>query len=91
MPPVTALSLYRAVAPGLRSVDMATSNVPDPAILAEVVRRIVEVAHPDRIVLFGSAARGQMGPDSDSICSSSSRVCPTEGGSCSRYTGGYSV
>jgi uncharacterized protein len=44
---------------------MATSNVPDPAILAEVVRRIVEVAHPDRIVLFGSAARGQMGPDSD--------------------------
>jgi len=44
---------------------MATSNVPDPAILAEVGRRLVEVAHPDRIVLFGSAARGQMGPDSD--------------------------
>jgi predicted nucleotidyltransferase len=40
---------------------MATSYVPDPAILAEVVRRIVEVAHPDRIVLFGSAARGQIG------------------------------
>jgi predicted nucleotidyltransferase len=45
---------------------MATSNVPDHAILADVVRRIVEVAHhPDRIVLFGSAARGQVGPDSD--------------------------
>jgi uncharacterized protein len=65
MGPVTALFLYRAVAPGLRSVDMAKSNVPDPAILAEVIRRIVEVAHPERIVLFGSAARGQMGPDSD--------------------------
>jgi len=44
---------------------MAVSSAPDPAILAEVVRRIVDVARPDRIVLFGSAARGQMGADSD--------------------------
>jgi predicted nucleotidyltransferase len=44
---------------------MAVSSALDPAILAEVVRRIVDVARPDRIVLFGSAARGQMGPDSD--------------------------
>jgi predicted nucleotidyltransferase len=44
---------------------MAAFAAPDPAILAEVIRRIVEVASPDRIVLFGSAARGQMGPDSD--------------------------
>lgn len=34
-------------------------------VLAEVVRRIVEVAQPDRIVLFGSAVRGEMGPNSD--------------------------
>ena len=34
-------------------------------VLAEVVRRVIEVAQPDRIILFGSAARGQMGPDSD--------------------------
>ncbi|MGQ9786791.1 MAG: nucleotidyltransferase domain-containing protein, partial [Anaerolineae bacterium] len=34
-------------------------------VLEEVVRRIFEVARPRRIVLFGSAARGQMGPDSD--------------------------
>ena len=34
-------------------------------VLEEIVRRIVEVAHPDRIILFGSAARGEMGPDSD--------------------------
>jgi uncharacterized protein len=44
---------------------MAAPTAPDPIVLAEVVRRIVEVANPDRIVLFGSSARGQMGPDSD--------------------------
>jgi predicted nucleotidyltransferase len=37
----------------------------DPSILKEIVRRIIEVARPDRIILFGSAARGQAGPDSD--------------------------
>jgi len=37
----------------------------DQSILDEIVRRIVDVAQPDRIILFGSAARGQMGPDSD--------------------------
>jgi predicted nucleotidyltransferase len=30
-----------------------------------VVRRIVDTAHPLRIILFGSAARGDMRPDSD--------------------------
>jgi predicted nucleotidyltransferase len=35
------------------------------AALDTVVRRIVEIAQPDRIILFGSAARGEMGPDSD--------------------------
>ena len=34
-------------------------------ILDEIIRRIVEVAHPDEIILFGSGARGQVGPDSD--------------------------
>jgi len=38
---------------------------PDPKILADIVRRVVEAAQPDKIVLFGSAARGEMGPDSD--------------------------
>lgn len=33
--------------------------------LKELVNRIVRVAHPRRIILFGSAARGTMGPDSD--------------------------
>jgi predicted nucleotidyltransferase len=38
---------------------------PDPKILDDLVRRIVEVAHPRQIILFGSAARGDMGPQSD--------------------------
>lgn len=37
----------------------------DEATLQEIVRRIVEVAQPERIILFGSAARGEMGPHSD--------------------------
>ena len=38
---------------------------PDPQLLSELVRRIVQSARPLRIILFGSAARGDMGPDSD--------------------------
>ncbi len=38
---------------------------PDSKIIDELVQRIVEVAHPLRIILFGSAARGEMGSDSD--------------------------
>jgi len=37
----------------------------DQDILAEVVRRIVEVAEPEKIFLFGSAARGEMTSNSD--------------------------
>jgi len=34
-------------------------------ILDEIVSRIVNVAHPDKIILFGSAARGEIGSNSD--------------------------
>jgi predicted nucleotidyltransferase len=37
----------------------------DPKILDDIIRRIVEVAQPEKIILFGSAARGEMGPHSD--------------------------
>jgi hypothetical protein len=37
----------------------------DETLLNEVVRRILTVARPDRIILFGSAATGQMTKDSD--------------------------
>lgn len=37
----------------------------DRRVLNSVLRRIVAVAKPERIILFGSAARGEMGPNSD--------------------------
>jgi uncharacterized protein len=37
----------------------------DETLLNEVVRRVLTVARPDRIILFGSAATGQMTEDSD--------------------------
>ena len=38
-----------------------------PEILSEIIRRVVEVevVQPEKIILFGSAARGEMGPNSD--------------------------
>ena len=54
-------------------VDMTTSHReyiekhgrPSEELVQDVVRRIVEVADPDRIILFGSGARGDMGKHSD--------------------------
>ena len=37
----------------------------DRKTLDDIIRRIVSVAQPEKIILFGSAARGGMGPDSD--------------------------
>ena len=36
-----------------------------PRVLDEIVRRVVEVARPERVILFGSAARGDMTRHSD--------------------------
>jgi predicted nucleotidyltransferase len=36
-----------------------------PDVIKEVLQRILRVVQPKRMVLFGSAARGQMTPDSD--------------------------
>lgn len=44
---------------------MSDRALPDQPLLDEIVRRIVEIAHPEQIILFGSAARGQGGPYSD--------------------------
>jgi len=38
----------------------------DETLLNEIVRRVLSVARPDKIILFGSAATGQMTEDSDS-------------------------
>ena len=37
----------------------------DDTVLNEIVRRLVEAVDPDRIILFGSRARGDARPDSD--------------------------
>ncbi len=37
----------------------------DETLLNEIVRRVLSVARPDKIILFGSAATGQMTKDSD--------------------------
>jgi predicted nucleotidyltransferase len=37
----------------------------DETLLNEIVRRVLGVAQPERIILFGSAAAGQMNRDSD--------------------------
>ena len=37
----------------------------DQTMLDDVIQRVVEVAQPERIILFGSAAQGRMGRNSD--------------------------
>ena len=37
----------------------------DDALAGEIVRRILAVSSPERVILFGSAATGGMTPDSD--------------------------
>ena len=39
--------------------------VADEAVLADIVRRLVEALDPDRIILFGSRARGDFHQESD--------------------------
>ena len=47
-----------------RSETFKPPSADDP-VLPEMVRRLVDVYHPLRIYLFGSAARGDASPDSD--------------------------
>ena len=44
---------------------MKNATKVEQKILDELVKRIVQAANPLRIVLFGSVARGDIGPDSD--------------------------
>ncbi len=37
----------------------------DEVLVGEIVRRVLTVSLPDRIIIFGSAATGRMTPDSD--------------------------
>jgi predicted nucleotidyltransferase len=51
--------------PERREASMAQAHRLSDTILQDIVQRIVDVAQPERIILFGSAARGEMGPHSD--------------------------
>ena len=53
---------------GANELDVYGSRSTDPPsvdLIGEIVRRIVETAQPEKIILFGSRARGDARPNSD--------------------------
>jgi predicted nucleotidyltransferase len=46
-------------------MNSAEKRTVSPETLRQIIERVVEVAQPEKIILFGSAARGEMGPNSD--------------------------
>lgn len=50
---------------GAHSKIRSSQRTVKPSVLRDIIRRVVKAAHPGQIVLFGSAARGEMGPNSD--------------------------
>lgn len=44
---------------------MRSNKTLSPETLQEIIQRVVAVAQPEKIILFGSAARGEMGPHRD--------------------------
>lgn len=38
-------------------------KTPNPDLVEEIVRRVTSAVHPLRVILFGSAARGEMSPE----------------------------
>jgi uncharacterized protein len=44
---------------------MSAAQPDEAQVLAEIVRRVLTVTDPDKIILFGSRARGEARPDSD--------------------------
>ena len=49
----------------MREDQQTNEMMVDSNKLTEVIRRVVEVAQPEKIILFGSAVRGKMAPNSD--------------------------
>jgi predicted nucleotidyltransferase len=56
---------YHGYASGWTGEVSMRNGIVDPLILDEIVRRIVACASPEKIILFGSGARGEMGTNSD--------------------------
>ena len=51
--------------PQIRSSIIVKRMGVDDSVLSEVVRRVLSVAKPEKIILVGSVATGQMTTDSD--------------------------
>lgn len=49
----------------VEAVERTDRSIHDPDLLGEISQRIVDAVEPQRIVVFGSAARGELGPESD--------------------------
>ena len=49
----------------MQTVHPPTGPSSQDPVLGTIVDRLVQIFRPDRIYLFGSAARGDGGPDSD--------------------------
>jgi predicted nucleotidyltransferase len=71
-PPQAAFESVRRIAnaPSCRlllscAAGLFAETLMDETLMREIVRRVLTVARPDRIILFGSAATGQMTKDSD--------------------------
>lgn len=62
---VTAEMIARARLRARSSTVKKGSGAPDEGKVQEIVRRIVDAVAPEKIILFGSAARGEMDRDSD--------------------------
>lgn len=48
-----------------QTLSISSSTDQEDRALGEIVRRLVEAYHPERVYLFGSHAQGEAGPDSD--------------------------
>src|SRR5215510_2505745 len=57
----------RRSANGVRRITMprTAKSVPVQSLIDRMVKRIVKNFRPEKIILFGSHARGEAGPDSD--------------------------
>jgi predicted nucleotidyltransferase len=72
---VTRQAVLKRSGPGLAATRWAGTTscrvrasgwgLQDDPVLTEIVRRLVQAYEPERVYLFGSAARGESGPDSD--------------------------
>ena len=57
--------MYHGYAKRLHGDVSMRNGIVDPLILEDIIHRIVASASPEKIILFGSGAQGEMGPDSD--------------------------